>query len=104
MPAFLGGTDSNRGGSRQQARRRCFLLVVGNFSRDGLAPIARSPERIAALHVIQPRADRPRPITLGAAKPYDLCGPATLTITAQGGEMAFGALEAPPICPKTSST
>jgi hypothetical protein len=24
----------------------------------------------------------------------DLCGPARLTITAQGGEMAFGALEA----------
>src|SRR5579863_1558242 len=24
----------------------------------------------------------------------DLCGPATLTITAQGGEIAFGALEA----------
>ena len=24
----------------------------------------------------------------------DLCGPATLTVTAQGGEIAFGALEA----------
>jgi hypothetical protein len=26
---------------------------------------------LAALHVIEPRADRPRPITLGAAKGYD---------------------------------
>jgi hypothetical protein len=142
-------------------------------------------ERIAALHMIEPRADRPRPITLGADKAYDaedfvnelrsinatphvaqntngrssaidgrtnqvprprarrmvlrprgrclqsgaaaeahggpmsaasncrligrwriveadlwdpqhldLCGPATLTITAQGGEIAFGALQA----------
>ena len=28
-------------------------------------------ERIAALHMIEPRADRPRPITLGADKAYD---------------------------------
>ena len=28
-------------------------------------------ERIAALHHIQPRADRPTPITLGADKAYD---------------------------------
>ena len=28
-------------------------------------------ERIAALHMIEPRADRPRPITLGADKGYD---------------------------------
>ena len=28
-------------------------------------------ERIAALHTIEPRADRPRPITLGADKAYD---------------------------------
>jgi hypothetical protein len=27
--------------------------------------------RIAALHMIEPRADRPRPITLGADKAYD---------------------------------
>jgi len=29
-------------------------------------------ERIAALHMIEPRADRPRPITLGADKAYDV--------------------------------
>jgi hypothetical protein len=28
-------------------------------------------ERIAALHMIEPRADRPRAITLGADKAYD---------------------------------
>jgi len=28
-------------------------------------------ERIAALHMIEPRADRPTPITLGADKAYD---------------------------------
>jgi len=28
-------------------------------------------ERIAALHMIEPCAERPRPITLGADKPYD---------------------------------
>jgi IS5 family transposase len=28
-------------------------------------------ERIAALHMIEPRADRPRPITLAADKGYD---------------------------------
>jgi hypothetical protein len=28
-------------------------------------------ERIAALHMIEPRADRPRPITLGTDKAYD---------------------------------
>jgi IS5 family transposase len=28
-------------------------------------------ERVAALHMIEPRADRPRPITLGADKGYD---------------------------------
>ena len=28
-------------------------------------------ERIAALHMIEPRADRPRPITIGADKAYD---------------------------------
>jgi hypothetical protein len=28
-------------------------------------------ERIAALHMIEPRADRPRPATLGADKAYD---------------------------------
>jgi len=28
-------------------------------------------ERIAALHMIEPRADRPKPVTLGADKAYD---------------------------------
>jgi hypothetical protein len=33
----------------------------------------------------------------------DLCGPAALTITAQGGEIAFGALEAKSNTPATRS-
>jgi hypothetical protein len=32
-------------------------------------------ERIAALHMIEPRADRPRPIRLGADKGYDAEAP-----------------------------
>jgi hypothetical protein len=42
------------------------LLVDGCATRaDGHA------ERIAALHMIEPRADRPQAITLGADKAYD---------------------------------
>jgi hypothetical protein len=34
-------------------------------------PDARHAERVAALHMIEPRADRPTAITLGADKAYD---------------------------------
>ena len=46
-------------------------------NRNGLVVDARltevngHAERIAALHMIEPRADRPMPITLGADKAYD---------------------------------
>ncbi|BBU64175.1 DDE transposase (plasmid) [Methylosinus sp. C49] len=36
-----------------------------------LTPADGHAERIAALHMIEPHADRPRPITLGADKGYD---------------------------------
>jgi Transposase DDE domain len=36
-----------------------------------LAPADRHSECIAALHMIEPRADRPKPVTLGADKTYD---------------------------------
>jgi len=36
-----------------------------------LTPADGHSERIAALHMIEPHADRPRPITLGADKAYD---------------------------------
>src|ERR1700678_3811590 len=36
-----------------------------------LTPADGHAERIAALHMIEPRADRPNPITLGADKAYD---------------------------------
>jgi len=36
-----------------------------------LTPAEGHAERVAALHMIEPRADRPRAITLGADKAYD---------------------------------
>jgi Transposase DDE domain len=36
-----------------------------------LTPADGHAERVAALHMIEPRADRPRAITLGADKAYD---------------------------------
>ena len=42
-------------------------LIVGAC----LTPANGHAERIAALHLIEPHADRPRPITLGADKAYD---------------------------------
>ena len=36
-----------------------------------LTPADGHAERVAALHMIEPRADRPRAITLGADKGYD---------------------------------
>ncbi|MEK1891401.1 MAG: IS5 family transposase [Phyllobacterium sp.] len=37
-----------------------------------LTPADGHAERVAALHMIEPRADRPQPITLGADKAYDV--------------------------------
>jgi transposase len=45
--------------------RNCLLVDACLTAAGGHA------ERIAALHMIEPRADRPKPITLGADKAYD---------------------------------
>jgi hypothetical protein len=55
----------------------CFMGHALMENRNGLVVDAclteanGHAERIAALHRIEPRADRPRPITLGADKAYD---------------------------------
>ena len=55
----------------------CFLGHVLMENRNGLVvdacltPADGHAERIAALHMIEPRADRPNAITLGADKAYD---------------------------------
>ena len=55
----------------------CFMGHALMENRNGLIVDAclteanGHAERIAALHMIEPRADRPRPITLGADKGYD---------------------------------
>jgi hypothetical protein len=55
----------------------CFMGHALMENRNGLVVDAclteadGHAERIAALHTIEPRADRPRPITLGADKGYD---------------------------------
>ena len=55
----------------------CFMGRALMENRNGLVVDAclteanGHAERIAALHMIEPRADRPRPITLGADKAYD---------------------------------
>jgi transposase len=55
----------------------CFMGPALMENRNGLVVEAclteanGHAERIAALHMIEPRADRPRPITLGADKAYD---------------------------------
>src|SRR6476660_3535514 len=55
----------------------CFMGHALMENRNGLVvdacltPADGHAERIAALHMIEPRADRPRPITLGADKAYD---------------------------------
>ena len=57
--------------------RLCFIGHTLMENRSGLIVDTRltcadgHAERIAALHMIEPRADRPRPITLGADKAYD---------------------------------
>ena len=60
-----------------QAAKLCFLGHALMENRSGLvvdACLTRADghaERIAALHMIEPRADRPKRITLGADKGYD---------------------------------
>jgi transposase len=55
----------------------CFMGHALMENRNGLVieacltPADGHAERIAALHMIEPRADRPAPITLGADKAYD---------------------------------
>src|ERR1700720_1093534 len=55
----------------------CFMGHALMENRNGLVvdacltPADGHAERVAALHMIEPRADRPRPITLGADKAYD---------------------------------
>ena len=55
----------------------CFMGHTLMENRNGLivdaclTPADGHAERIAALHMIEPRADRPTPITLGADKGYD---------------------------------
>jgi transposase len=55
----------------------CFMGHALMENRNGLVVDAclteanGHAERIAALHMIEPRSDRPRPITLGADKAYD---------------------------------
>ena len=56
----------------------CFMGHALVENRNGLVVDAclteanGHAERIAALHMIEPRADRPRPITLGADRGYDV--------------------------------
>src|SRR5215469_4747143 len=45
---------------------RCGLIVDGRLTR-----VSGHAERLAALHMIEPRTDRPRAITLGADLGYD---------------------------------
>src|SRR6202020_851098 len=60
-----------------QEGKLCFMGPALMENRNGLVVEAclteanGHAERIAALHTIEPRADRPRPITLGADKAYD---------------------------------
>jgi hypothetical protein len=48
-----------------------FLRTAGLVVDACLTDANGHAERIAALHMIEPRADRPRPITLGTDKAYD---------------------------------
>jgi transposase len=62
---------------RGKEAKLCFMGHALMENRNGLMVDAclteanGHAERIAALHMIEPRADRPRPITLGADKGYD---------------------------------
>ena len=65
-----------RKGTGKEAKL-CFIGHALMENRHGLfvdaclTPADGHAERIAALHMIEPRADRPRAITLGADKAYD---------------------------------
>lgn len=65
-----------RKGAGQEAKL-CYLGHALMENRNGLIVDARltkvsgHAERLAALHMIEPRADRPRTLTLGADKGYD---------------------------------
>jgi transposase len=65
-----------RKGAGKEAKL-CFMGHALMENRNGLVvdacltPADGHAERIAALHMIEPRADRPNPITLGADKAYD---------------------------------
>jgi transposase len=65
-----------RKGSGKEAKL-CFMGHALMENRNGLVVDAclteanGHAERIAALHMVEPRADRPTPITLGADKAYD---------------------------------
>ena len=65
-----------RKGAGKEAKL-CFIGHALMENRNGLivdACVTQADgraERIAALHLIEPRADRPRPVTLGADKAYD---------------------------------
>jgi len=62
---------------RGKEAKLCFLGHILMENRNGLAVDAcltladGHAERIAALHMIEPRADRPNAVTLGADKAYD---------------------------------
>jgi hypothetical protein len=58
---------------RSKEAKLCFMGCVLMENRSGLVVDARltHAERIAALHMIEPRADRPQAITLSADKAYD---------------------------------
>jgi len=65
-----------RKGTGKEAKL-CFMGHALMENRNGLlvdaclTPADGHSERIAALYMIEPQADRPRPITLGADKAYD---------------------------------
>src|SRR5271170_7659325 len=63
--------------AKGQAAKLCFIGHALMENRNGLVvaacltPADGHAERVAALHMIEPHADRPQPITLGADKAYD---------------------------------
>ena len=63
---------------RGKEAKLCFIGHGLMENRSGLlidaclTPANGQAERVAALHMIEPRADRPRPITLGGDKGYDV--------------------------------
>ena len=80
--------------ARPRARRLGLHLRRRRLQSGAAAEAAggRGVKRPGELPTDRPLADR-RGRPLGS-RYLDLCGPATLTITAQGGEIAFGAMKA----------